>query len=467
MFSRYFRTLSLVFAVCLVLTACGSDNGTTATTSPAETTAGVETDPGGTTERQPLLVIATTTILGDLVANVVGSDAEVTVLLPVGADPHDYQASASQVAMLHDADLVVSNGLNLEEGILDVLASAESDGVNLLAVAELLDPLPFGDGEDMAHEDDHDEAHEDEHDDHDEAHEDEHDDHDEAHEDEHDDHGHEDDHDEAHEDEHDDHDEAHEDEHDDHDEAHEDEHDDHDEAHEDEHDEAHEDEHDDHGHDDEHDEAHEDEHDDHGHEDEHDDMAHEDEHDDHGHEDEHHHHHGGLDPHFWLDPLRVAQAAHLIAQELASIDPSIDWAERAEAYEAQITELHEEIQAILEPIPSEDRRLITNHDALGYFAARYGFEVLDTVIPGTSTLADPSTAEMAALVRLIREENVPAIFAETTVRNDLAEALAAEAGTDVEVLELYTGSLGEPGSGADTLIGMLRTNAERIAEGLS
>ena len=83
----------------------------------------------------------TTTILGDIVSNIVGTDAELVVLLPVGADPHDYRASAAQVALLHDADLVVSNGIQLEEGLIDVLEAAEADGVNLLEVGDLLDPL--------------------------------------------------------------------------------------------------------------------------------------------------------------------------------------------------------------------------------------------------------------------------------------------------------------------------------------
>ena len=281
---------------------------------------------------------ATTTILGDLVANVVGADADLVVLLPVGADPHDYRASAAQVALLHDADLVVANGLGLEEGILDVLEAAEADGINLLEVGDLLDPLPFG--------------------------------------------------------------------------------------------------------------------------------GHDEEGDGDGDEDEDHAH-SGADPHFWMDPLRVAEAARLIAQALASLNGSIDWMARADSYASAIEELHDEIQAILTPIPNEDRALITNHDALGYFADRYGFEIIDTVIPGGATLAEPSSAELAALVDRIRETGAPALFAETIEPTVLAEALAAEAGSGIEVVELYTGSLGEPGSGADTLIGMLREDARRIADALA
>ncbi|MYF84638.1 MAG: zinc ABC transporter substrate-binding protein [Acidimicrobiia bacterium] len=181
----------------------------------------------------------------------------------------------------------------------------------------------------------------------------------------------------------------------------------------------------------------------------------------------HAHDHTGGDPHFWLDPLRVAKAALLIAEALTEIDPSGDWMSRAEAYAATLTDLDAEIQDILAPIPHENRVLITNHDSLGYFADRYEFEVIGVVIPGGSTLADPSSAELAALVEEIVEEGVKVIFAETIDSTALAEAVAAEAGTDVSVVTLHTGSLGEPGTETDNIVGMLRSNAMRIADALS
>ena len=410
---RRYPLICSLFALVLVLASCGTDSGDTPSTT-AAATSGAESSQEQASPSQssadPLLIVATTTILGDIVMNLVGSDAELVVLLPVGADPHDYRASSAQVTLLHDADLVVANGLGLEEGLIDVLETAEADGVNLLEVGEFLDPIQIEEGDhgDEDHEDhDEDEGHEG-HEDHDE---------DEGHE------GHEDhDEDEGHED----HDE---------DEGHED----HDE------DEGHEDHDEDEGH-----EGHE------GHED----------HDEDGHGDHEGHAHTGSDPHFWLDPLRVVEAVTLIANELAAIDPSIDWAERAVAYASELESLHSEIESILATIPPDDRKLVSNHEALRYFAARYGFEVVGTVIPGGATLADPSSAELATLVETIREEGVTAIFAETIESSDLAEAIAAEAGVGVKVVDLYTGSLGETGSGADTLIGMLRVNAERIADAL-
>lgn len=174
----------------------------------------------------------------------------------------------------------------------------------------------------------------------------------------------------------------------------------------------------------------------------------------------------GLDPHVWFDPLRVAEAAHLIADRLETIDPGIDWQQRADAYEQALLAADGEIEDTLAVVPNADRKLVTNHDALGYFADRYGFEVVGVVIPGGSTLADPSSSDLAELVATIRVSGVKAIFSEASHPARLAEAVAAEVGTDVAVIELFTESVGESGSGADSLIEMLSTNARRVAEGL-
>jgi zinc/manganese transport system substrate-binding protein len=173
------------------------------------------------------------------------------------------------------------------------------------------------------------------------------------------------------------------------------------------------------------------------------------------------------DPHVWLDPVRMAEAGRLIAAELAAIDPSRDWMARAEAYAAELFAADEQIGAILDAVPVDRRKLVTNHDALEYFATRYGFEVVGVVTPGGATLAEPSSARLSDLVEILEREAVPAIFAETTESTTLADAVAAEAGRDVTVVELFTGSLGGPGSGAETLIEMLITDAERVAAALT
>ena len=307
--------VAMVGLVAALLTGCGTDDGNDGAVS----------------------VVATTTILGDIVRNVVGDNADVEVLMPVGVNPHDFQPSSQQVAAIQRADLVVANGLDLETGLHDVLDAAEGDGVLVWEVAPDLDPLPFAA------------------------------------------------------------------------------------------------------------------------------VDHEDED---GHEDEADHEHGSLDPHFWLDPLRVAAAAGLLADHLEEVATGYDWSAAAAEYSAELEALHGDSIDGLAAIAASNRKLVTNHLSLGYFSDRYDFEMIGTVIPGGASLANPSSSELALLVETIEHEQVPAIFTETIEPDALAQAVAAEVGYDVAVVELYTGSLGEPGTEGDTLIGMLATNVERVAEAL-
>ena len=134
---------------------------------------------------------------------------------------------------------------------------------------------------------------------------------------------------------------------------------------------------------------------------------------DHDDEDGHAHEEGGCDPHVWMDPLRVATAVELIAEELSALDQSVDWMANTLPYADELRTLDEEVVALLEVVPEERRKMVTNHEAFGYFADRYGFEVVGVVIPGGSTLADPSSAELAELVEIMTEENIDVIFGET------------------------------------------------------
>jgi zinc/manganese transport system substrate-binding protein len=175
------------------------------------------------------------------------------------------------------------------------------------------------------------------------------------------------------------------------------------------------------------------------------------------------------DPHLFTDPVRLHQAAELIADQLRATIPELDTPAvqaRVDRYLAELESLDAEVEELLAGIRPEDRLLVTNHEVFGYFADRYDFDVVGVIIPGGSTLAEPSAADLTDLAREIDERDIPAIFAETSSPARLADALAAE-GTDVEVVELYSESLGEPGSPGDTSIGMIRTNAERIAAALS
>jgi zinc/manganese transport system substrate-binding protein len=175
---------------------------------------------------------------------------------------------------------------------------------------------------------------------------------------------------------------------------------------------------------------------------------------------------GSEDPHFWMDPIRVGVAALALADELGVSHPEGSWEERARKYATEMEATDQAVHDLVDPIPTEARLMVTNHEAFGYFAARYGFEVIGVVIPGGSTLAEPSSAEMAELVATMDHEGVQVIFAETSQPTVLAESIAAELGDDVEVVELYTESLGPPESGAETLSEMLLTNAERISAAL-
>ena len=115
----------------------------------------------------------------------------------------------------------------------------------------------------------------------------------------------------------------------------------------------------------------------------------------------------------------------------------------------------------------DQRILITDHDAFGYLADVYGYEVAGTVIPSGSTLAEPSSAELRELVDLIEDEGVKVIFANSADPTALADAVAAEAGADVQVVTLFVGSLGGPGSGAENYLSMMLTDAELISGALN
>ena len=260
-------------------------------------------------------IVVTSTILGDIVETVAGGSADVSVLLPLGADPHEFAPSVRQAEAMANADLLVENGGGFEGGMTDAIEGAEESGVELFTVADHVELI-----------------------------------------------------------------------------------------------------------------------------------------DD--------------DPHVWTDPTRLVPAVEALGHRITDLtgDETVD--ERAAEYMASLTAVDEEIEATLAPIPLADRVLVTNHEALAYFADRYGFEIVGAVIPSITTGAQPSAGDIDALADTIETEGVPAIFAETTSNADLAHALADTVG-DVEVVTLYTESLGEPGSGADTYLGLIRTDAELIRDALT
>lgn len=335
-------------ATVLVLASCSA--------STPDETEGVQAEPTPTTAQaqDAPSVVVTTTVLGSVVGEIltcaVGDDSSMTVLMPIGADPHDFQASSAQVALMAGADLVVANGLGLEEGVLDAIDNVEADGVSVLEIASLVDPLPFG--ADYA--------------------------------------------------------------------------------------------------------------DEHSEEESHDDHAD----DEHSVEEDSDHGHGDFDPHFWFDLERMAVAAELIGAELASSGDDT-FVSCAEEVAAAIRATDTLVRDTLASVSEANRVLVTDHDALGYLADRYDYDIVGVVIPGGSTLGDPNSQELAALVRTIRDQQVPAIFGDALVSADLLETLSSEVGGDVQIVELFVGSLGGPDSGAESYLEMMVTNATRIAAALA
>lgn len=188
----------------------------------------------------------------------------------------------------------------------------------------------------------------------------------------------------------------------------------------------------------------------------------------HDHEGESHegHHHGPLDPHVYMDVSRVAKGAALIGDQLTHATGDQKFSECGQQVQQELTKVDDEVRGTMASIPAERRVLITDHDAYGYFARAYDFKVAGVVIPGGGTDAEPSSAELASLVNTIKSDGVHAIFSNNTVNPRLVDAVAKEAGTQITVVELYEGSVGPAGSGADTYQGMMLTDARRVADAL-
>ncbi len=174
----------------------------------------------------------------------------------------------------------------------------------------------------------------------------------------------------------------------------------------------------------------------------------------------------GADPHMWLDPNLVITYVENIRDGLSEADPAgaDEYEANASAYIAQLEELDTWIVEQVETVPRERRLLVTNHEAMGYFAARYGFEVVDTILPSFSSEAGASAQEIAAAVDAVKASGAPAIFLGEVENPDLANQVAAETGVKV-VDDLYLESLTD-GPPAATYIDMMKHNVTRIVEAL-
>ncbi|MCB0035753.1 MAG: zinc ABC transporter substrate-binding protein [Anaerolineales bacterium] len=338
--TKFVRRMILL-VVIFVLAGC-----TAASETPAahedETAAGLLSLPeitAVTLANRPLRVVATTSLIGDVVGHIGGEAIALTVLMDGGQDPHSYEPSAGDLTAVADADVVFVNGWNLEEGLVGDLATI-AEGAPLVPISAGIEPLEFGSA----------------------------------------------------------------------------------------------------GHD------------------------HEEE------EDDEHEAHAGADPHVWFAVQHVQQWAQNTAAVLGGLDPANEatYQTNLTSYLAELETLGEELAAQMATIPAEKRKLVTNHDALGYLAATYDLELVGTVIPGASTLAEPAASDLAELVQAMTDEGVCTIFSESTVSSQLADTVAAELAhcESVTVLPLFTGALGPQGSGAETYSGFMRTNVATIVQGL-
>jgi zinc/manganese transport system substrate-binding protein len=269
-------------------------------------------------------VVVTYSVLGAVVADLVGDRAEVTVLMGNGVDPHDWSPSAKDIERVMKADVVVANGLGLEEGLEKTLDEAEKAGVAVFHATDHITVREVGDAE-------------------------------------------------------------------------------------------------------------------------------------HGEEgeaspgaeasakpggDEHDEEHTGGDPHFWVDPISMQDVVGALTEELAKA--GIDVADRGADLETRLTDLDAETRATLAVVPEASRKLVTGHESMGYFADRYAFELIGTVIPGLSSQGEVSAGELAALKAEIEEQGVQAIFTEIGTPTAVVEAIGRETGA--EVVELPSHTLPDDGS---------------------
>jgi len=290
------------------------------------------------TPEAALRVVATTTILGDVVRKLGGDAMEVSVLVPPGSDPHSFQATASDIREVVEADLVITNGAGLDAFIDRLLESAvqadEQDKIISASDGIAFRQLPTGSqGENHAEE-----------------------------------------------------------------------------------------------------------------------VSHSGEED--------------IDPHVWFDPQNVILWTRNIERALSQADPANAslYAANGEAYRAELEELDTWIEDQVATIPMENRKLVTDHQTLGYFADRFGFDLIGTVIPGSSAAAEPSAEDLATLIDAIPSMGVKAIFAGSTVSPILAKRVAADTG--VQVVPIYTDSLTPSGGEASSYIDLMRYDVRAIQEAL-
>lgn len=309
-----------ILTVALALGAC-SPSATVAVGQPTWLTEIDALRPSTLAEGARLQVVATTSLVADLLGNVGADGIEMTALLPLGIDPHTYEPSPQDMRAIAEADVVFLNGLGLEETLSETVRNA-GGGAPIVSLSEGIVPLRL-EGEA-----------------------------------------------------------------------------------------------------------------------------------------------GGPDPHVWLDPNNLVVWAENAAAALAALDPARAdyYRSNAEAYAAALRDLDARIRDRVAQIPEADRKLITDHDELGYFAVRYGFEIVGALIPAYSSAAEPSAQELSQLETTIRELGTRAVFVGTGVNQELAARVAEDTG--VRLVPLYTHSLSGPDGPATSYRTLMEYNVNAIVEAL-
>jgi zinc/manganese transport system substrate-binding protein len=174
------------------------------------------------------------------------------------------------------------------------------------------------------------------------------------------------------------------------------------------------------------------------------------------------------DPHWWHDPRNAEAAVRAIASRLAAADPAHRalYRRNADAYLARLHRLDVGIAQCIDTVPVSQRKLVTDHDAFGYFAQRYGIDVIGAVIPSQTTQAQPSAKDITELVNLIEREGVKAVFPESSLSAKVADAIARQTGASADYT-LYGDTLGPEGSSGATYLSMEAANADSMVRGFT
>jgi ABC-type Zn uptake system ZnuABC Zn-binding protein ZnuA len=173
--------------------------------------------------------------------------------------------------------------------------------------------------------------------------------------------------------------------------------------------------------------------------------------------------HSDGDPHMWMNPLNVVRYVENIRDGLSQADPGGKdvYAKNADAYIAKLKDLDAWVKNVVSALPMEKRLLVTNHDALGYFAQAYGFKIVGAVIPNVTDQAAPSAQEMATLIETIKSSGARAIFLDIGENQTLAKQISAETGAKV-VTDIYVEGLSRADGTATTYIDMIKHDVSEI-----